>query len=377
MSSSYPANIDNSSTLPVFNNNINANKLNALRQAVLNIQIELGADPSFVYSSVRARLDSIENSLNQIIDFGVQDASTLVKGVLRLSGDLAGTANSPLVVGLNGKTINTTASDGYALVYSSGTDSYVFSKVIPPDSTSLLKGVVKLSGDFSGTADSPQVIGLYGKSLSIAGQSNGYVLTYSAGTDSYVFSNVTPSDATSSTKGVLQLTNDLSGTAALPQVSGILNIPVNNSGQLDGYALLYNSTSLNYKFSKINPSSYYEVQFTGTNTITGTGSNSYMSVGQSSIDTANFKSYNTYQLTGFAYVLNGSNTNTLTISLFNLTTATEIATTTVSATNSTSFTIAFTPTNGLNSYEIRTKIDASSPSINDGYFISNIKVRIY
>lgn len=48
-------------------------------------------------------------------------ATTTLKGIIRLAGDLGGTALSPLVLKLNGVTISGTPSSGNTLVASGGT----------------------------------------------------------------------------------------------------------------------------------------------------------------------------------------------------------------------------------------------------------------
>lgn len=112
----------------------------------------------------------------------------------------------------------------------------------PDDATTTIRGIVKLAGDLGGTADLPTVPGLAAKAddadvvhdtgnETIAGvktfSSSPVVPAPSSGTDTAnkdyvdgVASSGTP-DATSSVKGKLQLTGDLGGTAASPTVPGL------------------------------------------------------------------------------------------------------------------------------------------------------------
>lgn len=65
----YPAQIDNNTSLPVAVDNstpIEASLVNKLREAIVSIESELGTKPSAMSGTVKARLDSIENSINTI-----------------------------------------------------------------------------------------------------------------------------------------------------------------------------------------------------------------------------------------------------------------------------------------------------------------------
>jgi hypothetical protein len=97
----YPAQID-TSYLPVVVDNsttINGTILNKLRDSILSIELELGIKPSSTFGSVRARLDNIENILNNI------GPSNSVK----LGGDLGGTNNTPIVIGIQGRSVSAAA----------------------------------------------------------------------------------------------------------------------------------------------------------------------------------------------------------------------------------------------------------------------------
>jgi len=378
MSIIYPANIDNLITLPEFSNKVSISNLNELRKAVINIETELGVKPSSIYSNVRGRLDLLESTLNSIVELGTPDATASTKGVLKLTEDLSGTSALPQVVGLHGRSLSISGQqDGYALIYNSLTDSYKFGAVTSPDATSSIKGVVTLTNNLAGTASSPQVVGLYGKSLSIVGQQDGYALVYNLLTDSYKFTAVVSPDATSSVKGIVTLTNDFGGTASLPQVIGILGKQIDSSIQQDGYCLSYNLAGNNYKFIKNNPSLFADLQLTSSlSTVLGLSAGSYYSLGQATLDTSSYKSYNTYSIDGVYYVINNASTNTLTLSLYNLTIGAEVINASFTNTSPTTFSVNFTPTAGINIYEIRGKLNIASPSGSDGFSVSNIKIRI-
>jgi hypothetical protein len=87
-----------------------------------------------------------------------------------------------------------------------------------------------LSGDLSGTLPSPTVAKLQGINLTSTGASNGQVLTYESSGNQWVPSTVsssTISDATSSSKGIIELAGDLApGTngAANPTLASTTNV---------------------------------------------------------------------------------------------------------------------------------------------------------
>lgn len=109
----------------------------------------------------------------------VVDASTTVKGVVQLAGDLAGTAASPTVPGLASKADSSAlsahlsdATDAHAASAIGFTPSGSISSttvqaaiaevasesgVSVPDASTSMKGVVQLAGDLAGTSASPQI----------------------------------------------------------------------------------------------------------------------------------------------------------------------------------------------------------------------------
>jgi len=194
-------------------------------------------------------------------------------GLMQLAGDLGGTATVPKVVGIQGIPVATTAPvTGQVLKYDgtnyvpsnsimtetqtlglsgstltiSGTNSSV---VIPiaADATSSSNGILRLAGDLGGTAASPLVAKIQGKTVSSTAPTTGQVLKYDgtqwapgstvttetqtlslsgstitiSGTNSSVVLPVA-ADATTTTNGILRLAGDLGGTgttAAAPVIS--------------------------------------------------------------------------------------------------------------------------------------------------------------
>lgn len=82
--SKYPLKIDDGSTLPLAINQttpITADSVNSLRTAIINIQTELGVNPSASYSDLRIRLDEIESSIFGIGGSGaIRSPATAIDG---------------------------------------------------------------------------------------------------------------------------------------------------------------------------------------------------------------------------------------------------------------------------------------------------------
>lgn len=87
------------------------------------------------------------------------------------------------------------------------------------DATTSSKGLIQLAGDLGGTADEPTVPGLVDKYTMPAG---GIPMTDLSGdVQSAISDGSGVGDATGSTKGIIQLSGDLGGTAASPTVPGL------------------------------------------------------------------------------------------------------------------------------------------------------------
>jgi hypothetical protein len=91
----YPAQIDTNTTLPKADNltPVNALVYNRLQEAIIAIEQELGVKPSGIYSTVRTRLDTLDNTINNL-------------NAVKLGGDIGGTVTIPLVIGLQGRPLS-------------------------------------------------------------------------------------------------------------------------------------------------------------------------------------------------------------------------------------------------------------------------------
>jgi len=112
----YPASIDDASSIPPavdISDIIDTTFINKLRSAILAIEAELGVKPSGTYTTVRARLDSLEDLINAISTSGGGGTPVGPAG-----GDLADNYPSPTVVKIQNRTIASTApTTGQALVW--------------------------------------------------------------------------------------------------------------------------------------------------------------------------------------------------------------------------------------------------------------------
>ncbi|WP_346984039.1 hypothetical protein [Chryseobacterium sp. POE27] len=108
----------------------------------------------------------------------VTDATTTAKGIMQLAGDLAGTATSPTVAKIQSKAVSSTApTNGQILKYNTTTSAWEPAADIDTnttytagsgmtltgtsfsanDATTTSKGIVQLAGDLAGTAASPSI----------------------------------------------------------------------------------------------------------------------------------------------------------------------------------------------------------------------------
>ncbi|HTK39495.1 MAG TPA: hypothetical protein VL362_01380 [Patescibacteria group bacterium] len=151
----------------------------------------------------------------------LQDATSSTKGILRLTGDLSGTADTPTVPGLASKYVKPAGG-----IPETDLDSAVQTKLNSgsvPDATSTVKGVLQLAGDLGGTSASPTVPGLATKiDTSAIGAANGVASLDGSGKVPVAqLPAMSSADATTTSKGILQLAGDLGGTADAPTVPGL------------------------------------------------------------------------------------------------------------------------------------------------------------
>jgi len=259
----YPNNLDTTITLPIatdLNLPLSTNSV----KGIIKLTNDLGgtADLPTVVGIQNNPINDSTPTNNQVLTWvdidgywaprtlnpgGVADADSITKGVLKLTQDLGGTADLPNVVGLQGYAISTNApEDGYALVWNSGTSEWEPAPVTASivDADSITKGAVKLTQDLGGTADLPNVVGLQGRSVSATAPTNGQALAWNNTGSVWEPTTITTSvpDADGSTKGILQLTNDLGGTASSPTVTGLQGRDVSSTAPTNGQALVWNNS---------------------------------------------------------------------------------------------------------------------------------------
>jgi len=111
-----------------------------------------------------------------------------------------------------------------------------------PDATTVSKGVIQLGGDLFGTgttAVAPKVSGLQGFPVSAATPATNQVLTWTGTT----WAPSVIVNATSAVFGTIKLLGDLNaGTASSPVVTGIQTRPVSAVAPLSGQALVWNGS---------------------------------------------------------------------------------------------------------------------------------------
>lgn len=129
--------------------------------------------------------------------------------------------------------------DGVALLDSGGkiSSEQIPSDTILTDATATTKGVVQLSGDLSGTATAPTVPGLITKYTYPAG---GIPLSdLASDVQTKINTGGSVGDATSASKGILLLAGDLGGSAANPTVPALTNkVNISAVGAANGVASL-------------------------------------------------------------------------------------------------------------------------------------------
>lgn len=138
----YPAQIDNNASLPAVADNqtpVGAFTVNNLRDAIIAIESELGAKPSGTHATVRSRMDFIETLITQ--------------QVVTIAGDLGGTPDNPLVIGIQGRPVSS-AAPTFAQSLSWNGIAWV-----PKDTA-------QIAQDLGNTPALPFVIGIQGRPVS-------------------------------------------------------------------------------------------------------------------------------------------------------------------------------------------------------------------
>lgn len=197
------------------------------------------------------------------------DADASNKGAIRLTGDLGGTASSPTVPGLTSKVpTSRTVSAGSGLTGGGALSANITLSAV--DATTLVKGIVKLAGDLGGTSALPTVPALADKvetstqviagsgltgggaldddvTLAVSGLGDSHITAISESKVTGLVSDLagkvptsrtvtagaglsgggalsanitlTATDASTGAKGIVQLAGDLTGTAASPAIA--------------------------------------------------------------------------------------------------------------------------------------------------------------
>lgn len=248
MASKYPLQLDDSLSLPISSDlvtEIKAVVVNNIRSATVAIEGELGVKPSGTYGTVKDRLDGVDETI-ALIQVGV-----IPQGPA--GGDLGNSFPSPSVVGLQGYPISSDPPiDGYAIVWSDSDAKYISAEVAPNPATTTTIGVIKLSGDLGGTAELPSVlkingataptIGSVGNSLQV---SSGSALAYGplnlAGGANYVAGILPSANQASQT-----MAGDVTGTTAVSVVSKINGAAAPTIGSIGNSLQVSGASALSY-----------------------------------------------------------------------------------------------------------------------------------
>jgi hypothetical protein len=247
MAIKYPANIDNSISIPIVVDsitNIDSKLLNTYRSAILAIENELGIKPSGPSDTVRSRLDGTDVILTNILN------SLDLSGVFVAGGDLSGTPTNQTVIAIRGVNVSATSpTDGYVLTYDTGTSSWV-----PAASQSAFVG----AGDLTGNGLSQTVVGIQGRDVSNSAPSDGYYLQWNQLSNQWE-----PSEAPS---GTFSAGGDLSGSSSNQTVIALQGNSVLSQilgASNDGYVLTWNNGASRWE------ASYIPNQFTAGGDLTG------------------------------------------------------------------------------------------------------------
>ncbi|MGZ6004801.1 MAG: hypothetical protein ACXWLH_01480, partial [Candidatus Saccharimonadales bacterium] len=168
----------------------------------------LAANSDTKYPSQKATKTYVDTQVSSV---SIPDADATTKGKIQLAGDLSGTAASPAIA--SGAVTSAKIADG-TIVDGDISGSAAIAK-------GKLSAGVQASLD---TADARDAAKLQGTNVDGSAPSDGQVLLYDGTGTKWVpgtISSTTVSDATTSTKGIVQLAGDLAGTASSPTVPGL------------------------------------------------------------------------------------------------------------------------------------------------------------
>lgn len=108
-------------------------------------------------------------------------ATTSSRGIIKLAGDLSGTADLPTVAKVNGVSVSGPPTSGQVVTATSGTTANWATPTTAPVATTLATGTITLAGDLAGTGATPTVAKVNGVAIS-GTPSSGQVPVASSGT---------------------------------------------------------------------------------------------------------------------------------------------------------------------------------------------------
>lgn len=204
------------------------------------------------------------NSITGILSNShLPDATTLAKGIIKLSNDLGGDATDPIVKKINGASVPAAGaltigmtlrvvgvselSYGPLDLANNDAITGILNIANLPDASTGSKGIIQLAGDLAGSVISPIVAKLNGASIPAAGALTTDTVLKVNGNSSLVYgalnlgstaavtgtlSATNLPDAGTGAKGIVQLAGDLAGTAVAPVVSKLNGASIGAAGAL-------------------------------------------------------------------------------------------------------------------------------------------------
>ena len=149
----------------------------------------------------------------------INNASSSTAGVVQLTGDLGGSSSSPSVVKIRGHQVASTTPAANQILKFDGTQWAPAAESGAPDATTTSKGVVQLAGDLSGTATAPTIA---------SGAIDDSHISASAGIAKSKLASLNIADA------------DVSGTANIAQAK-IANLTTDLGNKADDSAVIHNT----------------------------------------------------------------------------------------------------------------------------------------
>jgi collagen type VII alpha len=246
----YPAQIDTTQSLPTAVDNLTPVQgaiFNKLRDAVISIQSELGVKPSATYTTVKARVDVVENAVGNL-------------QVIQLNQDLGNTLNNPYVIGIQGRPVSSIAPllnevlSWNGVAWAPGTPSGSTGPAGPPGPTGPTgpSGVGgTLIGDANGPIVSNTVNKINGAPVSTIGAANTVLVTTDGVNVSYhQIANAQVALSAAINKSKLENSSGLSvagrsanSSGVLADITGTNNQVLRISGSVLGFGAIDLSTA--------------------------------------------------------------------------------------------------------------------------------------